>query len=72
MCICVDVYVDVDVPRPLVLRMPGSEEPCRSFGVHRELGCLLSGCFVDLVSRLSNGPYGASYGFLWGLIGDTK
>ena len=25
----------------------------------------------DLVSRLSNGPYGA-YGLLWGLIGDTK
>ena len=28
--------------------------------------------FGDLVSRLSNGPYGASYGSLWGLIGDTK
>ena len=26
----------------------------------------------DLVSRLSDGPYGASYGLLWGLIGDTK
>ena len=24
-----------------------------------------------LASGLSNGPYGASYGFLWGLIGDT-
>ena len=26
----------------------------------------------DPVSRLRNGTYGASYGFLWGLIGDTK
>ena len=26
----------------------------------------------DLVSRLSNGPYGAYEGFLWGLVGDTK
>ena len=27
---------------------------------------------VGLVSRLSNGPYGASYGFsLWGLTGDV-
>ena len=26
----------------------------------------------DLVSRLSNGPFGASYGLLWGLIGDTS
>ena len=26
----------------------------------------------DLVSRLSNGLYGASYGLLCGLIGDTK
>ena len=26
----------------------------------------------DLVSRLSNGPCGASYGLLWGLVGDTK
>ena len=24
---------------------------------------------MDLVSRLSNGPYGASCGFLWGLMG---
>ena len=30
------------------------------------------GCSRDLVSRLGNGPCGASYGFLWGLIGDTK
>ena len=28
--------------------------------------------FGDLVSRLSNGPYWASYGLLWGLIEDTK
>ena len=28
--------------------------------------------FGDLVSRLSSGPYRASYGLLWGLIGDTK
>ena len=33
------------------------------------LGC--SGDLV-LVSRLSNGPYGASYGSLRGLKGDTK
>ena len=26
----------------------------------------------DVVSRLSNGPYGASCGLLRGLIGDTK
>ena len=32
----------------------------------------LLGCSGDLVSRLSNGPYGASYGLLWGLIRDTK
>ena len=25
-----------------------------------------------LVSSLRNGPYGAGYGFLWGLIGDTN
>ena len=30
------------------------------------------GCSGDLVSRLSNGPYWASYGLLLGLIGDTK
>ena len=29
-------------------------------------------CSVDLVSRLSNGVYGAAYGLLWGLIGDKK
>ena len=28
--------------------------------------------FGDLVSRLSKGPYWASYGLLWGLIADTK
>ena len=28
--------------------------------------------FGDLVSGLSNGPYAAYYGSLWGLIGDTK
>ena len=32
----------------------------------------LLGCSGDLVSRLSNGPYGASYGLIRGLIGDTK
>ena len=30
------------------------------------------GCSGDIASRLSNGPYGASYGLLCGLIGDTK
>ena len=30
------------------------------------------GCSGDLVSRLSSGPCGASYGLLWGLIGDAK
>ena len=33
---------------------------------------LLLRCSGDLVSRLSNGSYGASYGLLWWLIGDTK
>ena len=33
---------------------------------------LFLGCLGDLVRRLSNGPYGASYGLLRGLIGDTK
>ena len=28
----------------------------------------LLGCSGDLVSRLRNGPYGPSYGLLWGLI----
>ena len=28
--------------------------------------------FGDLVSTLRNGPYGACYGLLWGLVGDTK
>ena len=28
--------------------------------------------FGDLVSRLTNGPYGSSYGPVSGLIGDTK
>ena len=28
--------------------------------------------FGGLVSRLSSGPYGASYGLFWGLVGDTK
>ena len=32
----------------------------------------LLGCSGDLVSRLSTGPYGASYGLLGGLIGDTR
>ena len=32
----------------------------------------LPGCSGDLVSRPSNGPYGASSGISWGLIGDTK
>ena len=27
------------------------------------------GCSGDLVNRLSNGPYRASYGLLWGLCG---
>ena len=26
----------------------------------------------DLISSLSNGPYGASYDFLWWLTGDTE
>ena len=30
---------------------------------------LVLGGSVDLVSLLSNGPYGAYYGFLWWLIG---
>ena len=29
-------------------------------------------CSGDLVSQLNNGPYGAYYGLLWGLIGDTS
>ena len=29
------------------------------------------GCWGDLVNWLSNWPYGACYGFLLGLIGDT-
>ena len=34
--------------------------------------CIL-GCSGDLVSRLRNRPYGASYGLVWGgLIGVTK
>ena len=28
--------------------------------------------FRDFVSLLSNGPYRASYGFFWWLVGDTK
>ena len=30
----------------------------------------LLGCSGDLVSRLSDWPYGASYGFIWGLVRD--
>ena len=30
------------------------------------------GCWGDLVSRLSSSSYGASYGSLCGLIGDTN
>ena len=33
--------------------------------------CIL-GCSEDLVSRLSKGPSWASYGLLWGPIGDTR
>ena len=33
---------------------------------------ILLGCSGDLVSRLSNGPYGASYGLLRWLMRDTK
>ena len=29
-------------------------------------------CSGDLVSGLSNGPYGAAYGLLWGPVGDTS
>ena len=29
-------------------------------------------CSGDLATSLSNGPFGASYGLLRGLIGDTK
>ena len=36
-------------------------------------GCMkLLGCSGDLVNRLSYGPYAASYGFLWVLLGDAK
>ena len=34
-------------------------------------GALLR-CLGDLVSRFSKGPYGASYGLLWGLRGGTS
>ena len=42
-----------------------------SHGQNSLKGDHILGCSGDLVSRLSNGPYGASYG-LCGLIGDTK
>ena len=33
---------------------------------------LLLGSSGDVVSRLSNGPFRACYGLLWGLVGDTN
>ena len=46
------------------------------FGVQWAHGCftgeILGSSVVDLVSRLSNWAYGASYGLLFGLIWDTK
>ena len=30
------------------------------------------GCSADLVNRLGNGLFGASYGFFWGLVGDAE
>ena len=41
--------------------IPGSVLEVQAFGG-------LLGCPADLVSRLSNGPHGASYGLSWGLL----
>ena len=41
-----------------------------TFEVHLQLQVL--GCSGEFVSRLSHGPYGASYGLLCENIGDMK
>ena len=58
---------------------PGQEEHCRlgrSWGGHAASNLwnpfALLGCSGDIVSRLSNRPYGASAGLLCGLIGHAK
>ena len=54
---------------PAALRIEAwAPKPSEARSPPHVLGCSLG----DLVSRLSNGPYGASYGLLWGLIGDAK
>ena len=56
------------VPKVAVLQLKKS----RTMGTRRFHVPTILGCPGDLVSRIGNGPYGASYGLLWGLIGDTK
>ena len=47
---------------------PGSPKGDRGIDIAVDMDIHLG----DLVSRLSNGPYGASYGLLQWLMGDTK
>ena len=46
--------------------------PAKFLCLARSANKLILGCSGAFLSRLGNGPYGASYGSLWGLIGATE